>query len=232
MKMEEPDTSDIPEVPKEWFKTARLVRPGEPLIMKSNTKELPLMNITVEMTGTFEEIREEMRRLIGSESDATLDDMPLQELLAYAGKRAEAEGYDFEVIKPGDRILSVAEQKREEARAKLRGDLEDSLKITKAEESRAAPGGEGPKVETPAEEPKKGKAKAVKIKAGGNGAAESPADMKVRCMERLHELFNKEQRKADVMKILADHGGGAKNFSVIPEEAYGPISEALAALDS
>lgn len=34
----EPDTSDLPEVPKEWFDTARLVRPGEPLNPKGKPK--------------------------------------------------------------------------------------------------------------------------------------------------------------------------------------------------
>jgi len=199
------------------------------------------MNIVIELTGTLDEIKAEMRRIIGTEED-TLADMPLQELFAYTGKRAEAEGYDFEVIKPtAERTLSAAEQRREEARAKLRGDLEASIKAEtrvaektqaeKPEESKEAPGGEGPKEEP---KPKKGKAamaKAAMAKAG-NGALEMPAEMKQRCMDRLHQLFNAENRKADVMKILTEHGGGAKNFSAIPDEAYGPISEALAALDA
>jgi hypothetical protein len=191
------------------------------------------MNIVIELTGTLDEIKAEMRKIVGTESVAdTLADIPLQELFAYTGKRAEAEGYDFEIIKPaGERTLSAAEQRREEARAKLRGDLEASIKAEtkvaeKPEESKEAPGAEGPKEET---KPKKGKAKGAKA---GNGASESPTEMKTRCMDRLHQLFNAENRKADVMKILTEHGGGAKNFSAIPDEAYGPISEALAALDA
>jgi hypothetical protein len=187
------------------------------------------MVITIELTGTWDEIVEEMQRHVGKAVDATaiLDGLSLQELFAYTGQRAEAEGYDFEVLRPGEkRHMTAAEQKREEARARLRGDLEASLKVETKPEPEAEPEEEEP-------EPQPKKKTKTKAAANGNGAGpvESAADMKLRCMDRLHHLFNNEGKKAEVMKILTDFGNGAKNFSSIPDADYGPISEALAALE-
>jgi hypothetical protein len=193
------------------------------------------MIITIELTGTWDEILEEMQRHVGKGIDATaiLDGLSLQELFAYTGQRAEAEGYDFEVLRPGEkRHMTAAEQKREEARARLRGDLEASLKVETKPEPEPEPEEEEPEPKKAPHTTPKGKAK-TKTAANGNGAGpvESAADMKLRCMDRLHHLFNNEGKKAEVMKILTDFGGGAKNFSSIPEADYGPISEALAALE-
>src|SRR5262245_37975805 len=86
-----------------------------------------LMETLVEYRGDLDDIKNEMRRFLGADTSA-LDEMTLQEVLTYASKRASAEGYDFEVSKVGDKPLSAADQRREDARAKLRGDLEASIK--------------------------------------------------------------------------------------------------------
>lgn len=176
------------------------------------------MNITIELTGTLEEIQTEMKKFIGSDS-SLLDDMSLQEVLTYASGRATAEGYDFEVIKPGDRLLSAAEQRKEEARAKLRGDLEASLKGT----SKTA---EEPKPEA---EPKKAEPKS---KSNGGKAIETPEQRKDRCLEKLMDLYTDPKMVPVVRKILAEHGDGAKNFRVVPEENFEKISAVLEALET
>lgn len=185
------------------------------------------MNIELTLTGTWDEILEEMRRHIPAPTLAEiLDSLSLEEVFIYVSKRAEEAGYDFEVFKPGEKKLSPAEQKREEARARLRGDLEASLK------AETPPKDDQVLDEPETEEPKPArKAREKTSKPSGNGHAETPAEMKMRCMDKLHRMFNEQNKKAEVMKILADFGGGSKNFSSIPEEAYGPISAALEAFD-
>ena len=136
-----------------------------------------------------------------------LEDMSLQELLLYTSQRAEAEGYDMEVKRP------LATARKEDARAKLRGDLEASVKAAEI----------APYEDEEAEKPKPKKAKA---KANGK---ESSADLKKRCIAALQKLYA-EGHKAEVNKILADFGAGAKNFNTIPDEQFGPINEALEAL--
>jgi hypothetical protein len=185
------------------------------------------MNITIELTGTLEEIQTEMKKFIGNDNSA-LDDMTLQEVLTYASGRATAEGYDFEVIKPGDRLLSAAEQRREEARAKLRGDLEASLKGTsKTEEPKLEPTPEPKKAE-----PKKAEPKKAEPKSNGAKAAETPEQRKDRCLERLMDLYTDPKMVPVVRKILAEHGDGAKNFRVVPEENFEKISAVLEALEN
>jgi hypothetical protein len=175
------------------------------------------MNITLELNGTWDEIVEEMRRHVSTPAATeVLDGMSLQDVLAYTGKRAEEEGYDFEVIKPGDRTLSAAEQRKEEARAKLRGDLEASLKAE-------------PKPEETKPEPEETKT-APKKKNGAK--AETPEQRKERCLERLMDLYTDPTMVPVVRKLLAEHGNGAKNFRVVPDENFAAISDALAALEN
>lgn len=73
----------------------------------------------------------------------------------------------------------------------------------------------------------------VPIKKKVNGAAaappEDPTARKARCLLRLQELYG-SSRKKEVNQIMKDHGGGLKNFALIPEENFGPIAAALEAL--
>jgi hypothetical protein len=55
--------------------------------------------------------------------------------------------------------------------------------------------------------------------------------MKARCITLLHDMYS-SGKKDIVGKILAEHGGGVKNFGAIPPENFGPISEALRAVTS
>jgi hypothetical protein len=166
---------------------------------------------TVTVTGnSIEDLHGNLSDLVPSPPEKSLDlfdKMGLEELLLYASKRCEEAGYEMEVKKP----LAVA--KKEEARAKLRGDLEASLKQeeTKIEE---------PEPEVPAK-------KAAPKKT--NGKAVSDADRKAQCIKVLQQLYA-NGRKTEVNKILADFGEGAKNFNVIPEDRFGPIHDAIEAL--
>ena len=140
---------------------------------------------------------------------APLDAMTLQELLLYVDQRCQAEGYEMEVTR------HPAASRKAEARNKLRGDLEESLKLEEAKSKPSEP------------EPDVAPAKAKKAKANGK-AADTTKD-KATCIKILQDLYA-SGHKAEVNKILADFGNGAKNFNVIPEDQFGPILGAIEAL--
>ena len=73
------------------------------------------------------------------------------------------------------------------------------------------------------------KPKPKKAKRQEPTARNPAADLKKRCIAALQKLYA-DGHKAEVNKILADFGEGAKNFNVIPDEQFGPINEALEAL--
>jgi hypothetical protein len=162
------------------------------------------MTITINVTGeSLSEIGEDLRALV---PNAGLDEMGLQELLLYVDQRCDKEGYEMEVYKKGERAKPREEQKRDEATRSLKEDLEASVKL--GEEAAAA------------EPEKKGK-KAAK----GNGKAETDEERKARCVLRLQDLFL--SNKSEVMKLLAEFGGGVKSFNAIAPEKFGPISDAI-----
>jgi hypothetical protein len=142
--------------------------------------------------------------------------MTLQELLLYTDQRCQAEGYEMEVTR------NPAERKKEEARAKLRGDLEASL-----DDAQKANLEEIKKVLTE-DEPEPAPKKVVAPKKT-NGKGETDAQRKAQCIRVLQQLYA-NGRKAEVNKILADYGDGAKNFNTIPEDKFGGIKEAIEAL--
>lgn len=172
--------------------------------------------IEVKLTG---EGWEEIEALLNRNTAASiLDEGPqdFQVAVAAFGSLCESEGYDFEVWKKGerpeqeDKRPKVADAKREEARAKLKDDLTSSLKAVET-------------VSETAPAPAKGKAKK-------NGSAEDPEAFKAKTILRLHELFDKN--KVAIMKILAEHGGGAKNFNAVAAENFSAIGQALAKLEA
>jgi hypothetical protein len=61
-------------------------------------------------------------------------------------------------------------------------------------------------------------------------SAETPAARKARCIAKLQALHSAD-KKAEVMKILADYGDGAKAFGAVPEANFAAISDALAAME-
>jgi hypothetical protein len=174
------------------------------------------MGIKIEIEGAnVSAIHQQMKDLLPPA--ATLSDFSLQELVVLVEKRAAQEGVDLSITLPGDR-MSPADQRKAEARAKLRGDLEDSLK------EETAP------VETP--EPVKGKGekpKTAKAKTT-NGKAESDEDRKNRLISKLGELFNEKTgaNKAHVRKLMAEYGDGAKTFATIAADQFATIEEAMA----
>jgi hypothetical protein len=142
----------------------------------------------------------------------------LQELLIAIEARLDAEGYEVVKKKP-----LVAERKKEEARAKLRGDLVGSLALaeTEAEAEEAKP------EEAPAEpEPPAKKVAAKK----GNGKTPDITVLKTKCLAKLKSMYD-SGRKAEVNKLLAEHGNGAKNFQQVPEENFVAIHDALQGVD-
>jgi hypothetical protein len=142
--------------------------------------------------------------------------------------------------------LSV-EEHLDKARALLAGQGMDVRVVSKAKTNVAVPvaaSTEEAPAETPEEtaepqdEPEVAKAKK---KRGGQPklskedaaealSAETPAARKARCVAKLQAMFA-DGRKADVMKILAEHGGGAKTFAAVAEDKFEPISDALAVME-
>jgi hypothetical protein len=206
---------------------------------KENIMNTPAFTLTI--TGeTGGDLKKNLLDMLPSvDPRASIDSIPLQELLLRVDERCEAEGYEMEVWKKGERPepeLPLAERKKAEARAKLRGDLVNSLaeathatSAVKEEieaEAEAAPVPET-ETETP---PKKTRAKkGAAPKTNGNAETEDPQALKDRIILRLQELYG-EGRKADVNKLLAAHGNGVKTFSAIPADQFGPIAEAVEAL--
>lgn len=172
-----------------------------------------------ELKVTAENWGELVSSLPGGDDGNVFETMDFQALAAAFGKRAEAEGYDFELTKMGIKSVSQAEQRVQTARAKLRGDLEGSLKEAE-EEPAAAP----PPAEIEANEPAPKPAK--KAKANGSAAKEeTPDERKARCILIARDLYG--HHKPAVMKILHEHGGGVKNFSQVAAENFIPIAAAL-----
>ena len=201
------------------------------------------MGIRIEIEGSdVAAVQKQMQDLLPPQAGMGLDSMTLQELVGFVEKRAAAEGYDLTIAMPTDR-KSPAEQRKADARAKLRGELEGSLKETSGDgggKDRTEPAAETPPeteaaaAEAEAVKPKSRKTKTEKqaetgAKAAANGKGEDPEARKARVIDKLVGLFN-GGKKAEVNKILAEHGNGAKTFSVIPADQFGPIDEAVAAL--
>lgn len=165
---------------------------------------------TVTITGnSIEELHSNLSDLVPRPPENSIDlfdRMGLEDLLLYVDKRCQEAGYEMEVKQ------NPAERKKEEARAKLRGDLEESVKQEEAKAEEEAP------VPEKKAAPKK-----------GNGKADTDAQRKAQCIRTLQKLYA-DGRKTEVNKILADFGEGAKNFNVIPEEKFGLIKDAIEAL--
>jgi hypothetical protein len=160
---------------------------------------------------------------------AGLNDMPFQEIMVLIGERAEAEGYDMEVWQKGSRPepeLPLAEKKKEEARAKLRGELVASLaEATHA----AAPVKAEVEAEMEAPKPTKAAPRKTAAKPASNGKTESDEERKQRIIVQLQEMYT-AGRKADVNKLLAEYGKGTRTFSAIPAEEFKAIESALETL--
>jgi hypothetical protein len=172
------------------------------------------MGIKIEIEGAnVSAVYQQMKDLMPAA--ATMSDFTLQELVAIVEKRAAQEGVDLGITLPGDR-MSPAEQRKAEARAKLRGDLEDSIAKETVAETEA--------------EPVKAKGKKDAKSKGANGKAESDEDRKNRLIGRLGELFNEKTgaNKAKVRGLMAEYGDGAKTFAAIPADQFTAIEEAMA----
>lgn len=186
-----------------------------------------------ELKVTAENWDELVSSLPGGGSDANIfDTMDFQALAAAFGKRAEAEGYDFELARAGSlKTLSQAEQRKEAARAKLRGELEGSLATptdeTEKEEPEAAPAAKRRR-HTYQAGAVDGDEVPQKAKTNGSIKEETADERKARCILIARDLYG--HHKAAVMKILHEHGGGVKNFSQVAAENFVPIAAALEAL--
>ena len=173
-----------------------------------------------------------------------LRDMDIESLLIRVADRLESEGYEMEAWKKGERDTKPAEElppaarKKEEARAKLRGDLAASLAdandkmrgdLNAIAEATHAPAVVKEDVDPAEETPPEVKAKKTKAPAKANGKAETPDALKARTIIKLQELYS-AGKKAEVNKLLAQYGDGSKTFSSIPAEQFGPIAEAAEAI--
>jgi hypothetical protein len=147
-----------------------------------------------------------------------LDGISLQDLLAYVTQRADGEGFDIAATK---KSLSAADKRKEEARAKLKGDLEGSVAQTKV----STPEEDAQPDATTTPEIVEAKKAAATKKVNGT-KSETPEQMKERVVMSLQELFAKG-KKAEVKRILANFGDGAKNFHGVPVEKFPEIEKAI-----
>jgi len=143
---------------------------------------------------------------------AELAQVDLQSLLVTLEGRLDAEGYEIVKKKP-----LLADRKKEEARAKLRGDLTASVAVGETE-AEAPEGGSTPLPVQP-----------KKAKGNGSGKVDGKV-LKDKCLAKLKAMYD-SGRKAEVNKLLADHGNGAKNFQQVPEENFVAIHDALQGVD-
>jgi hypothetical protein len=181
---------------------------------------------------SVEQLHQNMRDMIGdapAPAAPAPKELPFQEFMVLVDKRLEAEGYDMDLWKKGDRPepeLSPAEKRKEEARAKLRGDLKASV-VHEADAVKDAVEKEMADA-TPDELPK---IKKMRVKKeAGNGKGESAEDLKQRMIKELGALYATDKHKADVRKILAEFGEGNKTFAAIPAERFAEIEEVVRGL--
>lgn len=199
-----------------------------------------MSNYTITIVGdTIEEMQERIIALLPAHLTSPLTphgvkvgltDMPFQDVMVLVGERVENEGYDMEVWKKGSRPepeLPPSEKKKEEARAKLRGDLVASL--AEATHATAAVKEEVTKEFIPDVGPTAPLKKQPAKKAKTNGKPESDEDRKLRIINQLQEMYT-AGRKADVNKLLSEYGDGTRTFSAIPAEKFVAIEAALETL--
>lgn len=125
----------------------------------------------------------------------------------------------------------------DELRAKLAPQGLDLRVLAKAPTKAEAPTEKPAPEATPEDEPevqqakkkRGGQPKLSKDDAADDLNAETPAARKARCVAKLQDLFA-NGHKAEVLKILAEHGGGAKTFAAVDEGKFELISDALEAL--
>ncbi len=194
----------------------------------------PAFTITI-TADSPEQLQANLRSMLPQQEDRVLEyinGVEFQSLLIQIGDRVEAEGYEMEVRKKGERDtkpveeLPQAARKKEEARAKLRGELVASL--AEATHATTVVKDEIEVEVAPVEEtPPEVKAKKAKVKT--NGKAETPDALKARTIIKLQELYS-AGKKAEVNKLLAQYGDGSKTFSSIPAEQFAAIAEAAEAI--
>lgn len=189
--------------------------------------------IKIEITGEdMETVKAQAGTVFGVSASMSLEDVlegySLQEIIAGVVVRADAEGYDLSIVRKG----SPAEQKKAEAKAKLRDELIGSLKQVNTEVETVQ---EAVKVE-PDEEPVQAEpekpAKKVRKAKGSNGAAEAepasetPAARKDRCLEKMRVMWptNKKAIEALAKKYA---NGDTRRFVLLPEEKFEAISAEL-----
>jgi hypothetical protein len=186
-----------------------------------------MTNIVITVQGdTIEEVHERLRGMLPPAETQGFDDIPFQELLLKIDARVDAEGYEMDVWKKGSRPepeLPPSEKKKEEARAKLRGDLVASLA-----EATHATSVVKDEVEAEVEEKPVPKQPAKKAKSNGK-SAESDEDRKKRIIVQLQDMYT-AGRKTDVNKLLTEYGQGTRTFSAIPAEKFKDIEAALETL--
>ena len=210
----------------------------------------PAFTVTI-TADSVEQLQTNMRDMLpgGDPIHDVILIMPFQDLLLLVGQRVDDEGYEMEVWKKGERETSpapstVTERKKEEARAKLRGELSDSLDkagrtlredlVASLAEATHATAPVKDEIEAEVEaapeaeelpKPKRGRP----AKTTGNGKAETADQLKARTIIKLQELFS-AGKKAEVNKILAQFGEGQKTFSSIPAEQFEAIAQAAEAI--
>jgi hypothetical protein len=158
-----------------------------------------------------------------------LQEMTLQEVIAIASAMAEKTGYEVTLGKKGK---TVSEQKKEEARAKLRGDLVESLKVEGKSEVPSSPEPVSPPVSPAngsAELPPPAQTKSAGPSPKAAVKAEDPAARKTRCIEAMKKLY--KTNKAEIDKLALKYADGdTRRFALLPDGTFEAIAKDLEAV--
>jgi len=171
------------------------------------------MSVTVTVQSeTPDEVLSALRDIIGENKPTAIDAISDDELLALTRKRFAKNGFE----------VRVAQAKANGSVTKEVASEEDAKPVEEPE----APPSKAAKKETF----RKQLEEAAAAKKASNGAAkETPDDMKTRCLGVLQGWWL-EGKKDQVNTLLKEYGEGETNFSKVAPEKFGPISEAIAAL--
>jgi hypothetical protein len=150
--------------------------------------------------------------------------LSVEEHLDKARALLAGQGMDVRVVSKAK--MNAASASAAAAAAPVTGPNEETAEDGSAE---AAEPQDEPEV-AKAKKKRGGQPKLSKEDAAEALSAETPAARKARCVAKLQAMFA-DGRKADVMKILAEHGGGAKTFAAVAEDKFEPISDALAVME-
>jgi hypothetical protein len=189
--------------------------------MRYSHEDLKHMPFKLEIFGEdADHLVREFQRLNSLTTGATGEERSVEDLLAELRSKLADQGMAVRVVSKDKQDAAKEDQAptKKSKKAEAPAETPETAETPEGEETSAPP------------PPKKSRKGLSKDEAGDALSEESPTARKARCVAKLQALFA-DGKKAEVMKILADHGEGAKTFAAVPEGKFGAISKALEGID-